>query len=128
MAEDQDWKECPRSVIFSKRPSLAAFLTIQTFPSTHTHRRSFPLIFYSSYQWPPSNIYVCAQSLSCVQLFATPWTAARQCPLSVGFSTQKYWSGLSFPSSGDLPDPGMEPVSPALAGRFFAIPAPGQPI
>ena len=54
------------------------------------------------------------RSLSCVQLFATPWTVAHQAPPSMGFSRQEYWSGLPFPSPGDLPDPGIEPVSPAL--------------
>ena len=52
--------------------------------------------------------------LSRVQLFAIPWTVAHQAPLSVGFSRQKYWSGLPFPSPGGLPDPGIEPRSPAL--------------
>ena len=51
--------------------------------------------------------------------FAVPWTAAHRGPLSMGFSRQEYWSGLPFPSPGDLPDPGMEPESPALAGMFF---------
>ena len=54
------------------------------------------------------------KSLSRVQLFATPWTVARQAPLSIGFSRQEYWSGLPFPSPGDLPKPGIEPRSPAL--------------
>ena len=61
-----------------------------------------------------------------VRLFATPRTAARQAPLSMGFSRQEYWSGLPFPSPEDLPDPGIEPVSllsPALAGRFFTTSA-----
>ena len=49
-----------------------------------------------------------------VQLCATPWTAAYQAPLSMGFSRQEHWSGLPFPSPGDLPDPVMEPGSPAL--------------
>ena len=48
----------------------------------------------------------------------TPWTVARQAPMSIGFPRQEYWSRLSFPSSGDLPDPGFEP---ALTGRFFTI-------
>ena len=54
------------------------------------------------------------KSLSRVQLFATPWTVAYQAPLSMGFSRQEYWSGLPFPSPGDLPDPGIKPGSPAL--------------
>ena len=52
-----------------------------------------------------------AQSLCCVRLFATPWTAAHQAPLSVGFPRTEYWSGLSLPSPGDLPHPGIEPTS-----------------
>ena len=52
--------------------------------------------------------------LSRVQLFPTPWTVACQAPLSIGFSRQEYWSGLPFPSPGDLPNPGIEPESPAL--------------
>ena len=54
------------------------------------------------------------KSLSCVQLFATLWTVAHQAPLYMGFSRQEYWSGLPFPYPGDLPDPGIEPRSPAL--------------
>ena len=57
-----------------------------------------------------------------VRLFVTPWTVARQTPLSMGFSRQEYWSGLPCPLPGDLPDPGIEPAflkSPALAGGFF---------
>ena len=57
-----------------------------------------------------------------VQLFATLWTVALQVPLSMGFSRQEYWSGLSCPPPGDLPDPRIEPesfMSPALAGDFF---------
>ena len=56
----------------------------------------------------------CAQLLSCVQLFATPWTVACQAPLSVGFPRQEYWSGLPFPSLGTLPDPGIKHRSPTL--------------
>ena len=67
--------------------------------------------------------------LSCfshVQLFATPRTVAHQAPLSIGFSRQKYWSGLPCPPPGDRPNPGIEPVSltsPALAGGFFTTKA-----
>ena len=54
------------------------------------------------------------KSLSCVQLFFTPWTVACKAPLFMGFSRQEYWSGLPFPSPGDPPNPGMEPGCPAL--------------
>ena len=66
--------------------------------------------------------YVCVKSLSHVQLSVTPGTAAHQAPLSMEFSRQEHWSGLPFPSPGDHPNPGIEPVSlrsPALAGGFF---------
>ena len=60
----------------------------------------------------------------------TPWTVAHQAPLSMGFSREEYWSGLPFPPPGDLPDPGIEPmspVSPALAGGCFTTEPPGKP-
>ena len=69
-------------------------------------------------------VCVCTQSLSHVQLFATPWTIAHQAPLFVGFSRQEYWSGLSFPLPGDLPNPGINPMFPALAGRLFTTEPP----
>ena len=62
------------------------------------------------------------QLLSHVRLFVTPWTITCQAPLSMEFSRQEYWSGLPFPSPGDLPNPKMEPASlasPALAGSFI---------
>ena len=55
-------------------------------------------------------------------------TVAHQAPLFMGFSRQENWSGLPFPSPGDLPNPGTEPVSPALAGGFFTTEPPGKPI
>ena len=61
-------------------------------------------------------------SHSVVSDFVTPWTVAYQAPLFMGFSRQEYWIGLLFPSPGDLPNPGIEPMSltsPALAGEFF---------
>ena len=61
----------------------------------------------------------CAQVLSHVQMLVTSWTAARKPPLSVGFSRQEYWSGLPFPLPEDLPNPGIELASPALAGKLF---------
>ena len=66
------------------------------------------------------SVLVCV--LSHVRLFETPWTVALQVPLSMGFSRQECWSGLSFPPPGDLLNPGIEPVSPVfptLAGEFL---------
>ena len=62
-----------------------------------------------------------------VRLFATRWTVAHQAPPSMGFSRQEYWSGLPFPSPGDLPDPGIEPRSPALQGDALTSEPPGKP-
>ena len=68
------------------------------------------------------------KSLSRVRLFATPWTVAYQAPPSMGFSRQECWSGLPFPSPGDLPDPGIEPGSPALQADALPSEPPGKPI
>ena len=57
----------------------------------------------------------------------TPGTVAHQAPLSMGFPRQDYWSGLPFPSPGDLLNPGIKPVSPALAGKFFTTEPPEKP-
>ena len=70
-----------------------------------------------------------AQSLSRIWLFASLWTIARQAALSMGLSRQEYWSGLPFSPPGDLPDPGIKPLSsapPALAGHLFTTEPPGK--
>ena len=66
------------------------------------------------------------KSLSRVQLFAIPWTVAYQAPPSLGFSRQEYWSGLPFPSPGDLPNPGIEPGSPVLQADTLPSEPPGK--
>ena len=66
--------------------------------------------------------------LSRVRLFVTPWTVARQASPSMGFSRQGYWSGLLFPSPGDLPDPGIEPGSPTLQAGALPSEPPGKPM
>ena len=76
-------------------------------------------------------ICVCVYALSCVQLLVTPWTAACLVPLSMVLSRQEYSSGFPFPIPGDLPNPGIEPLSlasPALADRFFTTVTPGKSI
>ena len=65
----------------------------------------------------PTPIYTLrseVKSLSRVRLFVIPWTVAYRAPPSMGFSRQEYWSGLPFPSPGELPNPGIKPGSPAL--------------
>ena len=73
-------------------------------------------------------VKVKGKSLSCVRLFATPWTVAHQAPPSMGFSRQEYWSGLPFSSPGDLPDPGIEPRSPAIQADALTSEPPGKPL
>ena len=67
------------------------------------------------------------QLLSHVRLFATLWTVALQAPPPMGFFRQEYWSGLPFPSPGDLSDPGIEPRSPALQADALPSEPPGKP-
>ena len=59
--------------------------------------------------------------------FATSWTAAHQAPLSMGFPRQEYWSGLSFPSPGNLPNPEIKSMFPELSGGFFTTEPAGKP-
>ena len=71
------------------------------------------------------------KSLSPVGLFVTPWTVAYQSPQSMDFFRQEYWSGLSFPSPGGLPDPGIEsasPKSPPCQARSLPLAPPGKPL
>ena len=85
------------------------------------------LLHHFKRQYPDMRVL---SRFSHVQLFATQWTVAHQASLSIGFSRQEYCSGLPFPSLGDLPHPGIEPMSlasPALAGRFFTTELPGKP-
>ena len=77
----------------------------------------------SSHTETPLNIHC---MLSHVLLFATPWTVALQAPLSMGFSRQEYWGGLPFLSPGDLPNPGIEPRSPALQADSLPDEPPGK--
>ena len=86
---------------------------------------AFPFSRGSSQPKDPNQVKV--KSLSCVRLFATPWTVTYQAPLSMRFSRQEYWSGLPFPSPGDLPDPGIEPGSPALESDALTSEPPGKP-
>ena len=101
------------------------FINVQSSPKSYTIIKmkrqisSFLGTFFTS--------LVKVKSLSRVRLFVTPWTVAHQAPPSMGISRQEYWSGLPFPSPGDLPNAGIKLASPALAGGFFAPESPGKP-
>ena len=78
----------------------------------------------------PESAWACAQSLYHIRLFVTPWNVAHQAPLSMGFSWQEYWSGFPFLPPGDLPDPGIEymsPASPALQPNSLLLSHKGSP-
>ena len=82
-----------------------------------------PIHLVSAYTWI---LCKAVSLLSRGWLFVTSWTVAHQVLLFMGFSRQEYWSGLPFPSSGDLPSPGTEPMCAALAGGFFTTEPPGK--
>ena len=107
--------------------------------SVSARHPSFPPSFTwvgSWYDGSPSSLPISSQSAIVLCMLshvdsASLWTIARQAPLLMGFSRQEYWSGLPFPPPEDLPDPGIEPsspVSPALAGGFFATEPLGKPL
>ena len=76
--------------------------------------------------WALRRTLCVCESLSHVGLFVTPWTVACQAPLSMEFSRQGYWGGLPCPSPGDLPDPGVEPMSPSLQADSLPTEPPSQ--
>ena len=119
---------------------------ISKFKNTHTHTHTYIYIVWYYlmknclasltsawvyFRWMPrKNACMHTQSLSHVQLFVTPWTVVCQAPLSTEVSRQKYWSGLPFPTPGDLLDPGIKPASPvsyALVSGFFTTGPPRKP-
>ena len=91
-----------------------------THTHTHTCVRTHTRIYLCTYA-PLLLFWCCASALSPVWLSATPWTIARQAPLSVGFSRQEYCSGLLFPFLGDLPNPGIKLASPALQADSVSL-------
>ena len=70
---------------------------------------------------------MCIRTLNRVRIFETPWTVAHQVSLFMEFSRQEYWRGLSCPSPGDLPNPGIKPRSPALQADSLPYELPGKP-
>ena len=97
--------------IFQTAGTRTPNMTIPSYTSAH----------FKAYLW------VCSQMLCHDPLFVTPWIVAHQALLSLGFFRQEYWSGLPFTPPGDLPDPRIEPASPALQVDSFSIELPGKP-
>ena len=95
----------------------------------HTYKHKIAPSHAASKEIPEAVVQqkVKVKSLSRVGLFATPGTVTYQAPPTMGFSRQECWSGLPFPSPGDLPDPGIEPGSPALQADALRSEPPGQP-
>ena len=96
----------------TRRPALASFIQHSFGSCSHTEQRRKKN--KGDADWKGRRKCDCLQVLSHfspVRLFSTPWTIAHQAPLSMGFSRQAYWNGLPFPSTGDLPDPGIKPTS-----------------
>ena len=97
------------------RSTLCTSACTHTHTHTHTHRERETLLSLVLF------------SCKVVSDSVTPWTGAHQAPLSMEFPRQEDWSGLPFPSPGDLPDPGIEPVSLGLVGIFFTTEPPEKP-
>ena len=95
---------------------------ISRWPTSLTNTKGFVSLFH----WVVVAYARMLSRFSCVQLFATPWTVACQAPLSIEFSRKECWSWLSFSPLGYLPDSGIEPASPALAGKFFTTASAGK--
>ena len=110
----RDWLWLPA---YSTAPSFSAHSVL---PHSNYHYLTYCCSFLLIIGLPQLACEL--HTLSCIQIFTTPWTVAGQASLFTGFFRQEYWSGLSIPPSRDLPNPGIKPTSltsPALAGRFF---------
>ena len=99
---------------------------IGTISNEAVHYGCLSLSYMYVYTHTHTHTHTCVCVLSHVQFFVTPWTVACQAPLSMGFSTQKYWSGLPCPPPGDLHDAGMEPTSPASQVNSLLLNHPGS--
>ena len=108
---DAGWERGPRG-----RGYICIYLQLIQFTVQPKPTQHFKAAMHAS---------VCTLSQICLSV--TPWTVARQAPLSMGFSAQEYWSRLPFPPPGDLPDSGIEPACPALAEGFLTTEPPGEP-
>ena len=95
-------------------------------PTSHVSPELAGVFLTASTTWEVFNILL-KKLHSCVPVFVTPWIVTHQAPLSLGFPKQEYWGGLTFPSPRGLPDPGIEPGSPALQADSLPSEPPGKP-
>ena len=102
--------------LFLNKPTVDNFIVIE-YSFIFDVWQLYSFLLWSEVTW---------SRLSCVPVFVTPRTIACQAPPSMGFSRQEYWSGLPFPSPGDLPNPGIEPRSPALQADSLPSEPPGK--
>ena len=128
----KDYYECTHINFLEPSVDLIPTSCLDT-TNTHTHMtyidtNTLETITLSFVTVMIMKVKVKVKSLSRVRLFATPWTVAHQAPPSRGFSRQEYWSGLPFPSPGDLPNPGIEPRSPALEADALTSEPPGKKV
>ena len=108
-----------------RRPQQC-FAAMETLVSSFTSDFQTPWFKKCNF-WNPVPSYENASCSVVSNSFSTPWTIASQAPLSMKFSRQEYWSGLPFPSPGDLPNPGTEPTSPALQADSLSSEPPEKP-
>ena len=111
-------------MVFGPRPKISLSCTILYSQNCLNDEKSFRRSYFvsTSFNVIFSLVLLLLNHFSHIQLLATPWTIACQAPLSIGFSRQEYWSGLTCPPPGNLPNRGIKPASltfPALAGRYF---------
>ena len=118
-------KQCFMSIISQKIKGKTTFIAIVL---RELSQSCESLLKYKISGTTPLRQACLAQSFSHVQLFVTLWTVALQAPLPMGFPRQEHWSGSPFLSPGDLPHPGIEPMSPVLAGGFTTTEPLGKPI
>ena len=108
---------CPATSSLVLHPAMFDHLSHSNSDLSLTTLSTYSICFYC----------LIACMFSCVRFFVARWTVVRQAPLPMEFSRQEYWSELLFPLPGDLPDSGIELVSPALVGGFFTTAPPGKP-
>ena len=102
--------------------TITGWINNKVLPYSTGNYIQYPVINHNGKEYEKVKV----KSLSRVRLLATLWTVALQAPLSMGFSRQEYWSGLPFPSPGDLPNPGIKPGSPALQADALLSEPPGK--